>query len=141
MSQEERHWTRREALIAGGSVLGASVLTSFRGAAAADPGALIIQTAAVRLAPGKETEALAAITRMCASVEREEPGVLVYLAQRSSEDPGRVLFFEIYRDAEAAQAHGKTAHVGEFSKAFGSLLLPDGGLQHYQRLAGFMRGS
>jgi quinol monooxygenase YgiN len=137
----EEHWTRRGVLFAAGAALGAGALIGFQRASAAEGSETVIQTAAIRLAPGKAAEALDVIGRVCTAVERNEPGVLVYLAQRSADDPQRVLFFEIYRNAQAAEAHNKTPHVAEFAKAFGTLLLPDGGLQRYARIAGFARGA
>ncbi len=128
--------TRRKALAAGaGLVVGALEFGFVREAAAARES--ITQIATFGLNAEREDEALDAIRRMCDRVEAEEPGVLAYAAYRSEDDLSRVVFFEIYADAAAVEAHGTTPHMGEFGSAFGSLLLPPVELEKLTPIAGF----
>jgi quinol monooxygenase YgiN len=70
--------------------------------------------AELQLNTDKEQEAIEALKTLCAGVEATEPGMLAYMCTRSKEEPERIIFFEIYKDAAAMKAHEKTPHHDEF---------------------------
>lgn len=47
-------------------------------------------------------------------VMREEPGVLLYLPNRSVENPDQFLLYEHYPDQETREGHRDTAHFKEY---------------------------
>ncbi len=79
---------------------------------------MIIVTAELRINEGKETEALAAIEKLVASVERDEPGVLTYAWHRDLKEAARIFVYEVYADEEATKVHRESEHQAEFNKAF-----------------------
>ncbi len=70
---------------------------------------------------GKEDEALERLREMVGSVQAQEPGALAYICHRSQDDPSEIVFFEVYADDAALQAHGRTPHMGEFRAGFAQL--------------------
>ena len=99
-----------------GGTLGFSRLA----AAQFDPAKALTQTAAFKINPEKETEALALLATLAKAVEDNEPGVLAYIAHRSQSDPTQLLFFEVYADEEALRAHGQAPHMAPIRQAFGA---------------------
>jgi quinol monooxygenase YgiN len=60
-------------------------------------------------------EAFDALTlETVASIRSGEPGTLVYLTHTEQESPGIRVFYELYRDEAAFQAHEETKHVRRF---------------------------
>lgn len=57
-------------------------------------------------------DALTAETVAC--IGAGEPGTLVYLTHTERESPGVRVFYELYRDEAAFQAHEETEHVRRF---------------------------
>ncbi len=78
-----------------------------------------------RINEGKEAEAEAAIKEMVSAVEKNEPGALLYIMNRSKEDPLEVTVFEMYKDEEAHAAHSGSEHMGAFRPLFRDVF--DGG--------------
>ncbi|MCP6769481.1 antibiotic biosynthesis monooxygenase, partial [Klebsiella pneumoniae] len=72
----------------------------------------------------KEADALQALKDLCAAVEKDEPGVLVYLCHRSVKNPDELVFFEVYKNEDALKAHGTTPHMAKLRTAFASLFRP-----------------
>lgn len=112
--------TRRDVLRA--STVGVAGALGFSRLAAAelDPATAITQTAAFNINPERETEALELVRTLTQAVEENEPGVLAYIAHRSQQDPNRLVFFEVYADAEALQAHSQAPHLAPLRQAFGA---------------------
>jgi quinol monooxygenase YgiN len=48
--------------------------------------------------------------RVLAEASRQEPGCVSYIPHRVEGDPDTVLIYEQYRDADALDAHGRSAH-------------------------------
>ncbi|MCH8814447.1 MAG: antibiotic biosynthesis monooxygenase [Chloroflexi bacterium] len=71
-----------------------------------------------RINEGKEAEAEAAIKAMVSAVEKNEPGALLYVMNRSKEDPLEITVFEMYKDGEAAGTHSASEHMGAFRQQF-----------------------
>ncbi len=100
-------------------------------------------TASFNILPGKEAEAEAAITKLVAAVEGNEPGALIYAWHRHVKDPSRILVFEVYADDDAVQAHRETAHLAEFQQCFSrksAIFDPDSvKIERWDRLAAVQR--
>jgi quinol monooxygenase YgiN len=87
----------------------------------------------------KETEAIALLQELCAAVEEHEPGVLAYICHRSVKEPEKIVFFEIYKDQAAVDAHGTTPHMGKLRTGFASLFVLPVEITPLNRVAGFSR--
>lgn len=69
--------------------------------------------------PGKEKDA-ERLFRELTEASRKEPGCVMYLVHRHSDDPSHFFIYEQYKDAAALEAHRKTPHFLEIAR--GSLL-------------------
>ncbi len=93
-----------------------------------------------KIQPGKEAEAEKALSEMAAAVEANEPGALLYVFNRSQNEPGEITVFEVYADAEAFDAHGQTSHMATLRSGFGPLFDPASvKIVRLERIAGFVR--
>ena len=70
--------------------------------------------ATIRAAKGKGDALAALLVEQSAVVRREEPGCLLYRPHRSAADPELFVFYEVYRDAAAFDAHRKASHLAQF---------------------------
>jgi len=96
--------------------------------------------ARLKMRAGKEEEALERLRTMVSAAEAEEPGTLAYICHRSQNDPSEIIFVEMYEDDAALQAHGRTAHMGEFRSGFGQLFdVSQVKIERLERVAGFVR--
>lgn len=103
---------------------------------------MVIVIFRVKMQPGKEEEALAAMRAMAASVKAQEPKTLAYMLHRSKDDPSELVFYEAYADDDAFRAHAQTPHMAEMRAAFGGLFdTTTVKLERLDEVAGFMRGS
>ncbi len=102
---------------------------------------MIAFVARVRIVPGREEAALARAGEMVQAVRDKEPGALVYMAYRSHNDLGELVFFELYTDKAAREAHDKTPHFAELLEDFGEVFDDDFGVQveNLAPVAGFSR--
>ena len=73
---------------------------------------------------GKEEEAVAAIEKLIAAVDANEPGNVLYRWHRGIQDPNHVLVFELWRDKEALEVHRGMDHMKEFGRLFGTVFDP-----------------
>lgn len=69
-----------------------------------------------------KAEELEAAMRAVIEAAEEEDGLEVYSAHRLADQPGVYYFFEIYRDQEAMDIHGKGERMRAAMGAFGGLL-------------------
>jgi quinol monooxygenase YgiN len=93
-----------------------------------------------KMQPGKEDEALKAISEMAAAVEANEPGALAYVLHRGQVDPLEIYVYEGYADHAAFDAHRKTPHMKELQSNFSHLMDPASfNVELLERIAGFMR--
>jgi quinol monooxygenase YgiN len=67
-----------------------------------------------RVRPGHEQAFDALVQRTVESIRTMEPGTLVYATHASSDDPRQRIFYELYRDRAAFEAHEQYAHVRTF---------------------------
>jgi quinol monooxygenase YgiN len=72
--------------------------------------------------PGKNEAFEKALVDFVNTVRANEPGALTYQLCRSKTDPNMYFMLEIYADAEALAAHGKTAHMQALLPVLGPLL-------------------
>ena len=110
-------------------------------AAAAEPetGTVITQLAKFKLNMDKEAEGLQALKDLCAAVEKNEPGVLVYFCHRATKKPDELVFFEVYKDPEALKARSKTPHFAKLRKGFATLFRLPLEVTRLDRVAGYTR--
>lgn len=73
----------------------------------------ITVVASVCAVRGHEADVEAALAELVASTHMEE-GCLRYALHRHSDDPGRFVIIEHWRDRESLQAHFERAHMAAF---------------------------
>lgn len=83
--------------------------------------ALLVVHVDVRVVPD-QVEAFHAATAVNAAASRQEPGVLRFDVLSDREDPGHVVLVEVYRDADAADAHKGTAHYATWRDTVASMM-------------------
>jgi quinol monooxygenase YgiN len=81
----------------------------------------IVVVARIKAKPGSEQKLEEAFRSMIAKV-REEPGCEQYTLHRQLKDPTVFLFYEVYKDKEALDFHGKTPHMAELGKSLRDLV-------------------
>jgi predicted enzyme related to lactoylglutathione lyase/quinol monooxygenase YgiN len=105
--------------------------------------------------PGREQEVLSAVAQLALKVEQQEPSTLVYLVHHPRIDtkdlqslppqvPQKLLFFEVYRDANAFLRHLNGPLFTQFVADYGNCFISAHGspyttVQFLTRHAGFMR--
>lgn len=112
--------------------------------------------------PGCEDEVIEAVTRLAAEVESQQPGTLTYLVHTQWAGDGdlqslppfnplSLLFFEVYRDAQAFKDHVNGPLFTQFVQQYGDLFITAGGksiaegdrpyttVQFLSRRAGYVR--
>jgi quinol monooxygenase YgiN len=72
--------------------------------------------------PGAETAFDDLVTRTTAAIREREPGTLVYACHRVNEAPRERIFYELYQDQAAFDAHEEQPHVKHFLEAREALL-------------------
>jgi quinol monooxygenase YgiN len=78
--------------------------------------------AKLKVQPGKEAEFEAAAKQMIATVKESEPATLTYILHKNTKDPTEFVYYEVYQDQAAFDAHGKTDHMKAFGGKIGALL-------------------
>ncbi|MFI9719374.1 putative quinol monooxygenase [Streptomyces sp. NPDC052396] len=54
------------------------------------------------------------VSRMLGGIRRYEPGTVVYTVHRVPDEPDVRVFYELYEDREAFDAHERQAHTRQF---------------------------
>lgn len=72
--------------------------------------------------PGREADFDALTAATVADVHRDEPGTLLYVTHEVADRPGERIFYELYRDRAAFDAHEAQPHVRHFLAARAELL-------------------
>jgi quinol monooxygenase YgiN len=139
MSEKPEGTTRREFVAASAGAAAVAAFGFNRIAQAQDDDELITQIVKFKIMEGQEDAAVELLETLTAAVEKEEPGVLAYIAHRSKKDPSEVVFFEIYKDQAAVTAHGTTPHMAELRQKFASTFVPPLDVQPLDRVGGFTR--
>ena len=65
--------------------------------------------------PGKEAEARKNIRALIAPTHAEK-GCIVYDLHEMHSEPGKFVFYEVWKSAEHLNAHAKSKHLKEFQK-------------------------
>lgn len=101
---------------------------------------MITFTARLKALPGKEREAEEGLKTMVAAVAAEEPDTLAYICHKTA-NAGEYLFFEVYADQAAKDAHMTTPHFQKLMALMGSVLDAAYGakIEDLDRVAGFTR--
>lgn len=138
--------TRRDAMRGAAVAAVAGIGFSRLAGAEADASKILTQTAAFRIDPAKETEAIAALTELAKAVQEKEPGVLAYIPHRVNSDPTQIMFFEVYADEAAMKNHGQQPHLAKLRELFQSGVFKPFAegkpveVVKLDRIAGFSRG-
>jgi quinol monooxygenase YgiN len=82
---------------------------------------LVVQ---VDVLPERRAEFLAAIAANAEASVRDEPGCLRFDVCSDESDPHRFVFYELYRDAEAFEAHRAAPHFADWRAAANRTLVP-----------------
>ncbi len=142
MSSDSKGTTRRDFMVAGAAAAAAVTTFGFNRMAQADTGdtsGMISQIVKFKINMENEDGAIEALQELTKGVEDNEPGVLTYIAHRSKNDPSEVVFFEVYKDAEAVQAHNVTPHMNAMRANFMQNFQPPLDVQPLDRVSGFAR--
>jgi quinol monooxygenase YgiN len=70
--------------------------------------------AKLRAASGRGDALAALLVEQAATVRRLEPGCLEYRPHRAADDADVFVFYELYDDEAAFEAHRTSAHMAEF---------------------------
>jgi quinol monooxygenase YgiN len=98
----------------------------------AKPFALVVR---FTVRPGAEAQFDALVAETAAGIRSSEPGTLVYACHTVEGEPRQRIFYELYRDRAAFEAHEQSPHTRRFladreplleSKAVDFLSLADG---------------
>lgn len=81
----------------------------------------LVIVALVQARPGHEAALVKAQAELVA-VARQQPGCLSYELHESLEQPGRVVFFERWRDLASWERHMRGPHLEAFRASAGSLI-------------------
>jgi len=92
------------------------------------------------LLDGHETAFDALASKTLESIEAAEPSTAVYLIHRLPETPGVRVFYELYDDIDAFEAHERAPHVQRFLVERGQHLRADPEVWVVEPTAGLVRG-
>src|SRR4051812_23143999 len=82
-----------------------------------------------RAAKGKGDALAALLTEQTGVVRKQEPGCVAYRLHRSSTDPDSFLFYELYEDDAAFDAHRRAPHLAAYRQRRESEGLVDGAVE------------
>lgn len=141
LAEKNKGMTRREFVAVGAGATTGAMFGFNRLAQAShhESAAPITQIVKFKLKEGQEEVAVELLTTFISATEREEPGVLVYMAHRSKNDPSEVVLFEVYEDEAAYEAHRTAPHWVRISTQFMDAIVPPLDVQPLDRIGGFMR--
>lgn len=77
---------------------------------------LLTVVARLRAAKGKGDALAALLGEQCGAILKSEPGCLVYRAHRGTDDPDAFVFYEVYADEAALDAHRRSPHLAAFRR-------------------------
>jgi autoinducer 2-degrading protein len=79
----------------------------------------------VRVKPEERERFVEAIRINATASVRDEPDCLRFDVSQEHDDPDCFLFYEVYRDAAAFEAHRRTTHFAQWRLAAAELLVED----------------
>lgn len=86
------------------------------------PSEHVVVVATVKVKPGAEDAALAALEKVIQATHANDEGCLLYALHRDLEDPQQFVFVEHWTSAAALDAHSAAAHSAELGAALGDLV-------------------
>ena len=92
--------------------------------------------ATLKVKAGSEAAFRQAAEQMIAYVKASEPGTTAYTLNRSTSDPTKFVFYEVYQDQAAFAAHGGSEAMQVFFGAVGTLLDGRPDIHVYEELGG-----
>jgi quinol monooxygenase YgiN len=92
--------------------------------------------AQVRVHEGKEEAFVRAAEELVAYVTEHEPDTLMYVLHRSTSEPRKFLFYEVYADENALARHGASEAMVKFFGKVRGLLSGAPEIETFQELAG-----
>jgi quinol monooxygenase YgiN len=75
-----------------------------------------------------------AANELIAYVQANEPGTITYVCHRSKSDPTEYVFYEVYKDQAALDAHGTSPQMQKFFGAAGALLAGQPSIKTYEEI-------
>lgn len=107
-------------------------------AAVQDQEKLVTLIATLQIAEGKAEAAKKYFQLLTEAVEKNEPGTLAYVAHTYRDDPGKVIFFEVYNGQAALKKH----KPGAYDLGMSAEGLFDGKvkIEFLERITGYIRG-
>ncbi len=88
------------------------------------------------LRPGAEADFDRLVEATTAQIRGEEPGTLLYLCHTVKDEPSARVFYELYRDDAAFQAHEVAQHVKDFHARREPMMAGPGRVEFLDRLDG-----
>jgi quinol monooxygenase YgiN len=85
----------------------------------ARPFALVVR---FTVRPGAEDDFDALVAQTAVGIRNHEPGTVVYCCHRVEDQPHQWIFYELYQDRAAFEAHEATEHMRRFLAERGALL-------------------
>ena len=131
--------TRRGAILGAAGVAAASIgFVRPAMAAVHDQKKLVTLIATLQIADGKADAAKKYFRLLTEAVEKNEPGTLAYVAHTYRDDPGKVIFFEVYNGQDALKKH----KPGAYDLGMSAEGLFDGKVkvEFLERITGYIRG-
>ena len=131
--------TRRGAILGAAGVAAASIgFVRPAMAAVQDQKKLVTLIATLQIADGKTDAAKKYFRLLTEAVEKNEPGTLAYVAHTYRDDPGKVIFFEVYNGQDALKKH----KPGAYDLGMSAEGLFDGKVkvEFLERITGYIRG-
>jgi quinol monooxygenase YgiN len=86
--------------------------------------------------PGKRDEAIAAMQSVLDYVKANEQGTLIYILHTDPKDDDAIIFYELYTDQAAFDAHGKSDAIKAIGPVIGPLLAGRPELKFYTPVQG-----
>ena len=91
--------------------------------------------ARMKIKPGREKDAEAALQDMIEYVGSAEPGTLRYALHRGVGDPTQLLMYEQYADQAAVDTHGTSERIQRLFATLAPLLDGQPSIEMYQEIA------
>ena len=97
---------------------------------------MIVLVARYQVKPGMGDQVAAALREMAPHVKSDEPGCLLYQANRSQDNPDSFLLYEQYADEAALLAHRETPHFKRLIEGTVVPLLDKREREFYEQVVG-----
>ncbi len=99
---------------------------------------MIVLTAAFKAKTGKEGELEQTLRAMIPEVQNEK-GTMLYILNRSTNDKGQFLFYEMYQDDKALELHNATPYFQALLKNIDELIAEQPKIELYEDISSISR--